>query len=103
MILKAQSAIFAAAALEMLAFGLNLYHFEAIGPSMIQALTAAFTDLANHAEAGTSENQAFATFIVEIQAAETKVLTNSALFIVADGLKEDLDQSNTLASAKADT
>jgi hypothetical protein len=70
---------------------------------MNQALTAAFTEAANQSEELTSENQADSTSEVEIQAADTRVLTNSALFIVAAGLKEVLDQSNTLASAKAVT
>jgi hypothetical protein len=87
----------------MLSFGKNLFHFSAIGPSMNQALTAAFTEAANQSEELTSENHADSTLEVEIHAAETKVLTNSALFIVSAGLKVDLDQSKTLASAKADT
>jgi hypothetical protein len=99
---KAHKATLVAAALEMFCCGKNLFHLSAIGPSMNQASTAAFTYFANHAEAGTSANHASAAS-VEIQAADTRVLTNSALFIVAAGLKEDLDQSNTSASAKAVT
>jgi hypothetical protein len=103
LISKAQSAIFAAAALEILLFGKNLFHFAAIGPSMNQAFTAAFTEAANQSDELTSENHADSTSEVETHAAATKVLTNSALFIVAAGLKEDLDQSNTFASDNAVT
>jgi len=40
---KAQSAILVAAALEILSLGKNLFHFSALGPSTIQAFTAALT------------------------------------------------------------
>ena len=103
MIQKAQSAILVAAALEIFCCGKNLFHLSDFGQSMNQAFTAALTGAANHAEAETSENHADSTHSVEVHAAATRVLTNSALFIVAAGLKEFLDQSNTFASDNAVT